>query len=84
MTYFALYTGLVPLFTAVQVPGLLLQSFLDFLVGGWQQLLQVVVLTMSLSIYRLLKMDALITQKKPINRLLKKPLKSRNTKRIKI
>lgn len=30
VTYFALYTGLVPLFTAVQVPGLLLQSFLDF------------------------------------------------------
>ena len=30
VTYFALYTGLVPLFTAVQVPGLLLQSFLTF------------------------------------------------------
>ena len=30
VTYFSLYTGLVPLFTAVQVPGLLLQSFLDF------------------------------------------------------
>ncbi len=33
-------------------PGLLLQSFLDFLVGGWQALLlQVVVLTMSFFIY---------------------------------
>ena len=87
VTYFALYTGLVPLFTAVQVPRTTPPIISGLLVGGWQAaLLQVVVLTMSFFIYLPFakKWMHLITQKKPINRLLKKPLKSRNTKRIKI
>ncbi len=52
VTYFALYTGLVPLFTAVQVPWTTPPIISGLLVGGWQAaLLQVVVLTMSFFIY---------------------------------
>ncbi len=62
VTYFALYTGLVPLFTAVQVPWTTPPIISGLLVGGWQAaLLQVVVLTMSFFIYLPFakKMDAL-------------------------
>ncbi|MGC3426643.1 PTS sugar transporter subunit IIC, partial [Enterococcus faecalis] len=36
VTYFALYTGLVPLFTAVQVPWSTPPIISGLLVGGWQ------------------------------------------------
>lgn len=52
ITYFALYTGLVPLFTAVQVPWTTPPIISGFLVGGWQAaLLQTVVLTVGFFIY---------------------------------
>ncbi len=52
ITYFALYTGLVPLFTAVQVPWTTPPIISGFLVGGWQAaLLQVFVLTVGFFIY---------------------------------
>ncbi|MGG5357696.1 PTS system IIC component [Enterococcus sp. DIV0213j] len=52
ITYFALYTGLVPLFTAVQVPWTTPPIISGFLVGGWQAaLLQVFVLTIGFFIY---------------------------------
>lgn len=52
ITYFALYTGLVPLFTAVQVPWTTPPIISGFLVGGWRAaLLQVVVLTIGFFIY---------------------------------
>ena len=52
VTYFALYTGLVPLFTAVQVPWTTPPIISGFLVGGWRAaLLQVVVLTIGFFIY---------------------------------
>lgn len=86
VTYFALYTGLVPLFTAVQVPWTTPPIISGLLVGGWQAaLLQVVVLTMSFFIYLPFakKWMHLTTQKKPINRLLKKPLKKSKHKTYK-
>ena len=52
ITYFSLYTGLVPLFTAVQVPWTTPPIISGFLVGGWQAaLLQAIVLTMGFFIY---------------------------------
>ena len=86
VTYFALYTGLVPLFTAVQVPWTTPPIISGLLVGGWQAaLLQVVVLTMSFFIYLPFakKWIHLTTQKKPSNRLLKKPLKKSKHKTYK-
>lgn len=62
ITYFALYTGLVPLFTAVQVPWTTPAIISGLLVGGWQAaLLQVVVLTVGFFIYLPFarKMDAI-------------------------
>lgn len=62
ITYFALYTGLVPLFTAVQVPWTTPPIISGLLVGGWQgALLQVVVLSLSFFIYLPFakKMDAI-------------------------
>ncbi|MFV0560648.1 MAG: PTS sugar transporter subunit IIC [Enterococcus sp.] len=62
ITYFALYTGLVPLFTAVQVPWTTPPIISGFLVGGWQAaLLQVVVLSVGFFIYLpfVKKIDAL-------------------------
>ncbi|MBO0480769.1 PTS sugar transporter subunit IIC [Candidatus Enterococcus courvalinii] len=52
ITYFALYTGLVPLFTAVQVPWTTPPIISGFLVGGWQAaLLQTFVLAVGFFIY---------------------------------
>ena len=52
ITYFALYSGLVPLFTAVQVPWTTPPIVSGLLVGGWRAaLLQVVVLTVGFFIY---------------------------------
>lgn len=52
ITYFALYTGLVPLFTAVQVPWTTPPIISGFLVGGWQAaLLQTFVLAIGFFIY---------------------------------
>lgn len=52
ITYFALYTGLVPLFTAVQVPWTTPPIISGFLVGGWRAaLLQAVVLTIGFFMY---------------------------------
>ncbi|KAF1302421.1 PTS sugar transporter subunit IIC [Enterococcus saccharolyticus] len=52
ITYFALYTGLVPLFTAVQVPWTMPPVVSGFLISGWQAaLLQFVVLTVGFFIY---------------------------------
>jgi PTS system cellobiose-specific IIC component len=52
ITYFALYTGIVPLFTAVQVPWTTPPIISGFLVGGWQAaLLQVFVLSIGFFIY---------------------------------
>ncbi|WP_265459313.1 PTS sugar transporter subunit IIC [Enterococcus sp. HY326] len=52
VTYFALYTGLVPLFTAVQVPWTTPPIISGFLIGGWQAaLLQAFVLTLGFFIY---------------------------------
>ncbi|WP_122645560.1 PTS sugar transporter subunit IIC [Enterococcus mediterraneensis] len=52
ITYFALYTGLVPLFTAVMVPWTTPPIISGFLVGGWRAaLLQAVVLTIGFFIY---------------------------------
>lgn len=62
ITYFSLYTGLVPLFTAVQVPWTTPPVISGFLIGGWRAaLLQVVVLTMSFFLYLpfIKKMDAM-------------------------
>lgn len=52
VTYFALYTGLVPLFTAVQVPWTTPPIISGFLVGGWRTaLLQAVVLGIGFLLY---------------------------------
>lgn len=52
ITYFALYSGLVPLFTAVQVPWTTPPIISGFLVGGWQAaLLQAFVLVLGFFIY---------------------------------
>lgn len=52
ITYFALYTGLVPLFTAVQVPWTTPPVISGFLVGGWRAaLLQVIVLGLGFFLY---------------------------------
>lgn len=52
ITYFALYTGLVPLFTAVQVPWTTPPIISGLLVGGWRTaLLQAVVLVLGFFIY---------------------------------
>ena len=52
ITYFSLYTGLVPLFTAVQVPWTTPPIISGFLVGGWRTaLLQAVVLVVGFFIY---------------------------------
>lgn len=52
ITYFSLYTGLVPLFTAVQVPWTTPPIISGFLVGGWRTaLLQAVVLVIGFFIY---------------------------------
>lgn len=52
VTYFALYTGLVPLFTAVQVPWTTPPVISGFLVGGWRvALLQVIVLAIGFFLY---------------------------------
>lgn len=52
ITYFALYTGLVPLFTAVMVPWTTPPIISGFIIGGWRAaLLQAVVLTISFFIY---------------------------------
>jgi PTS system cellobiose-specific IIC component len=62
ITYFSLYTGLVPLFTAVQVPWTTPAIISGFLVGGWRAaLLQLIVLTIGFFIYLpfVRKLDAL-------------------------
>lgn len=52
VTYFALYTGLVPLFTAVQVPWTTPAVISGLLVGGWRTaLLQLVILIIGFFIY---------------------------------
>ncbi|MGO3913974.1 PTS sugar transporter subunit IIC [Enterococcus viikkiensis] len=52
VTYFSLYTGLVPLFTAVQVPWATPPIISGFLVGGWRTaVLQAFVLTLGFFIY---------------------------------
>ncbi|EOT29944.1 PTS sugar transporter subunit IIC [Enterococcus saccharolyticus] len=52
ITYFALYTGLVPLFTAIQVPWTTPPVISGFLISGWQAaLLQLIVLTIGFFIY---------------------------------
>lgn len=52
ITYFALYTGLVPLFTAIQVPWTTPPVISGFLISGWQAaLLQLIVLTIVFFIY---------------------------------
>jgi PTS system cellobiose-specific IIC component len=52
ITYFSLYSGLVPLFTAVQVPWTTPPIMSGFLVGGWRTaLLQAVVLVLGFFIY---------------------------------
>ncbi len=52
LTYFALYTGLVPLFTAIQVSWTTPPVISGFLISGWQAgLLQLIVLTISFFIY---------------------------------
>lgn len=52
ITYFALYTGLVPLFTAIQVPWTTPPIISGLIVGGWRAaLLQIVVLTIGFFIY---------------------------------
>lgn len=52
LTYFALYTGLVPLFSAVQVPWTTPPIISGLLVGGWRAaLLQAVVLVISFVLY---------------------------------
>ncbi|MHC5228309.1 PTS sugar transporter subunit IIC [Enterococcus sp. LJL99] len=60
--YFALYSGLVPLFTAIQVPWTTPPIISGLLVGGWQAaLMQIVVLGSSFFIYLPFarKMDAI-------------------------
>ncbi len=62
ITYVALYTGLVPLFTAVQVPWTTPPIISGLLIGGWRAaLLQFVVLTIGFFIYLpfIKKMDAM-------------------------
>ncbi|WP_270784102.1 PTS sugar transporter subunit IIC [Enterococcus lactis] len=62
ITYFSLYTGLVPLFTAVQVPWTTPPIISGFLVGGWRAaVLQAVVLIIGFFIYLpfVRKVDAL-------------------------
>lgn len=52
ITYFALYTGLVPLFTAIQVLWTTPPVISGFLISGWQAaLLQLIVLTIGFFIY---------------------------------
>lgn len=52
ITYFSLYSGLVPLFTAVQVPWTTPPIISGFLVGGWRTaVLQAVVLVVGFFIY---------------------------------
>ncbi|MDR2709269.1 MAG: PTS sugar transporter subunit IIC [Elusimicrobiota bacterium] len=52
VTYFALYVGLVPLFSAVMVPWTTPPIISGFIVGGWKTaLLQLIVLSMSFFIY---------------------------------
>ncbi len=52
ITYFSLYSGLVPLFTAVQVPWTTPPIISGFLIGGWRTaVLQAVVLTIGFFIY---------------------------------
>lgn len=52
ITYVALYTGLVPLFTAIQVPWTTPPVISGFLISGWQAaLLQLIVLTIGFFIY---------------------------------
>ncbi|MGC6768683.1 PTS sugar transporter subunit IIC [Enterococcus sp. LJL128] len=62
ITYFALYTGLIPLFTAVQVPWTTPAVLSGLLVGGWKTaLLQAFVLVLGFFIYLPFarKMDAI-------------------------
>lgn len=62
ITYFALYTGLVPLFTAVQVPWTTPAILSGLLIGGWRTaLLQAFVLVLGFFIYLPFarKMDAI-------------------------
>ncbi len=52
LQYTALYTGLCPLYGAVQVPWTCPPIISGFLIGGWRTaLLQVVILTLSFLIY---------------------------------
>ncbi|WP_137665921.1 PTS sugar transporter subunit IIC [Enterococcus hulanensis] len=52
ITYFALYSGLVPLFTAVVVPWTTPPIISGFLIGGWRTaLLQAIVLVIGFFIY---------------------------------
>ena len=52
ITYFALATGLVPLFTGVMVPWTTPPIISGFILGGWRAaLLQVVIMAMSFIIY---------------------------------
>ncbi|WP_317944910.1 PTS sugar transporter subunit IIC [Carnobacterium maltaromaticum] len=52
ITYFALYSGLVPLFTAVQVPWTTPPIISGLLIGGWRAaVLQLVVLVIGFFIY---------------------------------
>ncbi|MDS0528406.1 PTS sugar transporter subunit IIC [Clostridium sp. SHJSY1] len=51
-TYFALYTGLVPLFTGVLVPWTTPPIISGFILGGWRMaLLQIVIMGLSFAIY---------------------------------
>lgn len=63
ITYIALRIGLVPLFTAVQVPWTTPPIISGFIVGGWRAaLLQLIVLTLSVFIYLpfVKKMDSMM------------------------
>ncbi|MFZ1412276.1 MAG: hypothetical protein WAS07_12515 [Micropruina sp.] len=52
LTYFALWSGMVPLFTGVMAPWTMPPILSGFIVGGWRAaLLQVVILAISIAIY---------------------------------
>ncbi len=52
ITYFALYTGLVPLFTGVMLPWTTPPIIAGFIMGGWKMaLLQLVIMAVSFIIY---------------------------------
>ncbi len=50
--YFAMYTGLTPLYSGIQVPWTTPPIISGFLIGGWRSaLLQVIVIALSIAIY---------------------------------